>query len=270
MDFLNDKIEILGLIFARVFGLFTLIPVLSSEVIQFRSRITLSLLIGIILYSSCEPYLRPLPTTPISYGLAIMSQALMGILIGFMILTIFSSFQVIGEIYSTQMGISFSEILDPQAQVSLPLLGTLKNSIGILIFLGLPFQMDGVYVPAFLHALRAVAYSFRAVPHFSLDEQVTGGILTQMTQTFSTMFVLALKLGIPMIGILFISSLTLGLLGKAAPQLNIMNMGIQINISLGLIVLIFLMPVFIPLMTESFVVLYDQIGNFLGTWPSGN
>ena len=267
---LINKIEILGLIFARIFGLFTLTPVLSSEVIQLRSRVTLALLFGVILFSSCEGALSPIPTTPIVYGMLVLGQALVGVLLGFMILTIFSAFQIIGEIYSTQMGISFSEILDPQAQVSLPLLGTLKNSIGILIFLGLPFQMDGIYAPAILHSLRALAFSFKAIPNIFLTDQVTGGILNQVTQTFSTMFILSLKIGIPMIGILFISSLTLGLLGKAAPQLNLMNLGIQVNISLGLIVLIFLTPVFIPLMNETFVILFDQIANLLQTWPKKN
>ena len=267
MEGISDNIEILGLIFARIFGLFSIAPVLSSDIIQFRSRIILAILFSLILFTSCETIFKPLPDTPIQYGMLILAQAFIGLLIGFMILTIFSAFQIIGEIYSTQMGISFSEILDPQAQVSLPLLGTLKNSIGILLFLGMPFQMDGIYAPAILHSLRALAFSFKAVPHFFINNQVTGGILNQVSQTFSTMFILALKLGIPIMGILFISSLTLGLLGKAAPQLNLMNLGIQVNISLGLIVLIFLSPVFIPLMNDTFVILFDQIANLLQTWP---
>ena len=268
MDFLSYKIEVIGLLFARIFGLFTLIPILSSDVIQFRSRVVLAILFGVILYTSCEKFITPIPTTPISYAFEIFTQVLIGVIISFMILTIFTTFQIIGEIYSTQMGISFSEILDPQAFVSLPLLGTLKNSIGVLIFLSLPFELDNIYTTALLHSLRALAYSFQTIPTLQLTENISGGVLNQILQTFSTMFILALKLGIPIIGILFISSLTLGLLSKAAPQLNLINMGIQVNISLGLIVLIFLTPVFIPIMLDSFIVLFDQISGLLNTFPS--
>ena len=267
MEYLTQNTQYFGLILARTTGLLFVTPILSSEAIRYRLRTSLALLLTIILYPLAVNYMGVLPETWQGYALAVFGQTMIGITIGFLIYIIFSSFQVIGEVFSLQMGLSFSEVLDPQSQVSLPLLGILKNAIGILIFLALPFQMDGHYMPAFLHMIRSLAYSFQTVPHLVLDEQVQGGMLSYVNQTFGLMFITALKIGIPMIGILFISSLTLGLLGKAAPQMNLISMGIQINIGVGLIVLIFLIPVIIPLMADAFAILYDQLGEMFRTWP---
>ena len=101
------------------------------------------------------------------------------------------------------------------------------------------------------------------MPTFFVDANLQGGILAHIDQAFGVMFITALKIGIPLIGILFISSLTLGLLGKAAPQMNLISMGIQINIGVGLLLFIFLVPVIVPLMIDTFVILYDQLGVML-------
>ena len=267
MTNLDDNIQHLGLILARILGLFFTAPILSSEAVRYRLKVTLAVLISFILYPITVNVLPPLPASPQTYIVEVFSQAMIGMTIGFLILVIFSSFQIIGEVLSLQMGISFSEVLDPQSRVSLPLLGILKNAIGILIFLTVPFQMDGEYIPAFLHMLRSIAFSFQAVPTLFLNEQVQGGILQYVDKIFGMMFLTALKIGIPLIGILFISSLTLGILGKAAPQMNLISMGIQTNIGVGIVVLIFLLPVMIPLMTDAFAVLYDHLGEMFQTWP---
>ncbi len=265
-----ENIEYLALILARVGGLFFIAPIFSSGAVSYRLRMALALLLSLVLYPVTVHYLGPLPTSPQSFAFAVFQQAFIGLSIGFLVLLIFSSFQIIGEVFSLQMGISFSEVLDPQSQVSLPLLGILKNAVGILIFLAVPFQMDGSYMPAFLHMIQALRYSFEAVPKLGLSAQIQGGLLSHVDEAFSMMFLTALKIGVPIIGVLFISSLTLGLLGKAAPQMNLISMGIQINITTGLLVLLFLFPVIVPLMSDAFSLLYANMGELFSNWPKGD
>ncbi len=267
MENIGDNVQYLGFILARILGMFFVAPVISSSAIRYRMRMTIALLFSFILFPAVVNSLPNIPSSPQLYAMEIFCQTIVGVIIGFFILVIFSSFQLIGEVFSIQMGISFSEVLDPQSQTSLPLLGILQNAIGTLIFLALPFRMDGEYVSAFLHMIRSVAYSFKAVPTFSLSETIQGGVLNYADEAFGIMFSTALKIGIPLIGILFISSLTLGILGKAAPQMNLISMGIQTNIGVGILVFIFLVPVIIPLMGDSFVILYDKLGEMLQTWP---
>lgn len=263
----SENIQFFFLILARAAGLIFIAPVLNTDSVGYRTRMMLSVMLALLMYPAAVNYLPALPNDPLNFALAVLSQAFVGITIGFMILVIFSAFQLTGEIFSMQMGISFSEVLDPQSNVSVPLLGTLKNTIGILLFLYVPFVMDGQYVPAYLHMIRALGFSFAAIPELVPDAQTLGGILLYLDQAFGIMFLTAVKIGIPLIGILFISSLMLGLLGRAAPQMNLMNMGIQLNISVGVIVLMFLIPVMVPLMLEAFQVMYDRVGEMYSSWP---
>ena len=266
MDFLSEQVQYLGLIFSRLMALFSVAPIFSSPNIAVRTRITLAFLLAIILYPVVTNYLNVLPDNLGAYMLLLLSQVIVGILIGFMILILFVAFQMSGDLFAMQMGLSMSEVLDPQSNISTPIIGILKNAIATLLFLAIPFSMDGYYAPAFLHAIRVIAYSFQEVPFFVLNEVTQFGVLQYLNQIVGLMFLTAMKLAIPMIGVLFISSLTLGILGKVAPQMNLVIMGIQINIIVGLFLLTFLLPVLIPIIRESFYVLYDSLGEMLQNW----
>jgi flagellar biosynthetic protein FliR len=255
------------LIFARIAGLVFTAPILGAEAVAFRVKIVLSLMLAAVLYPVNVNYMGDLPSHVASYAMLIFSQTMIGIIIGFMITIVFTSFQIAGEIFSVQMGISFSEILDPQSQISVPILGTLKNLIGVLVFLGVDFYMDGFTAPAYLHMIRALAYSFQLVPGFGIENVIAGGTVNYLDEVFGVMFVTALKIGIPVMGIVFISSVALGLLGRAAPQMNLMNMGVQINIIVGLFVLLIIIPVLLPLMRDAFVIAFDKLGDMFRHWP---
>lgn len=258
------------LVFARTTGLLFTMPILSAEGVPYRVRAILTLFIAGVLYPVVRNFL---PATSFDamplYILEIASQAFIGVMIGYLLQIVFAAFILAGEFFSIQMGVSFSEVLDPQAQVSIPILGTLKNMIAILLFLSVDFELDGYYVPAYLHVFRALSYSFQQAPTLVLDIQTMGGLLAYVDQAFGVMFMTALRIGLPLTGILFITSVALGVAGKAAPQLNLMNMGLQINVMVGLVILAVLMPVIIPLMRDSFQHMYDVIGEMLNAWPKG-
>ncbi len=267
MEGFGTGIQYYGLILARILGLVFTAPIFNANSISARTRVTLAMLIAALLYTSTVNWLPSLPSHTGGFVLSVVGQALIGVLIGFMITAIFSAFQIAGEIFSVQVGLSFSEVLDPQSEVSIPIIGTLNNTIGMLLFLTLDFELDGVYVPAYLHMLRAIGYSFQYVPEFVPDQVVASGLLSYLDGILGAMFLTALKIGIPIIGILFITSVALGLMGRAAPQMNLMNMGIQVNIIVGMITLLILSPVIVPIMGEAFHMIYDRIGEMLLEWP---
>lgn len=256
------------LVFARTTGLLFTVPIFSAESVPVRIRAILAIFIASLIYPVVRNFLPATSFNDAShYLLEAVAQAFIGVFIGYMIQVVFAAFILAGEFFSIQMGVSFSEVLDPQSQVSMPILGTLKNLIATLLFLSVDFELDGYYVPAYMHMFRALAYSFQTVPTLLLDMRTMGGLLGFVDRSFGIMFLTALKIGLPMTGILFITTVALGLAGKAAPQLNLMNMGLQINVIVGLIVLAVLMPVIIPLMRDSFHHMYDLLGEVFRSWP---
>ncbi|MBE7439922.1 MAG: flagellar biosynthetic protein FliR [Spirochaetales bacterium] len=267
MEGFNQSTLLFALIMARVTGLLFTMPVLSAESVPYRVRTGLAFFLSIAMFPVTASYLPAPAATPLGMGLLVIGQAMMGIITGLLMQMVFAAFQIAGEIFSIQVGLSFSEVLDPQSQVSIPILGTLKNLVGILLFVSVPFTMDGIYTTAMLHSFRALVHSFKAVAFFNVDAGISGGVLAELDQAFGILFITALKIAIPLMGILFLSSLALGILGRAAPQMNLMVMGIQVNILTGIILLVVLMPVMVPLMLDAFQVFYGELGEMLRIWP---
>ena len=71
----------------------------------------------------------------LDYGLLVLGEVGIGLLIGFLLNLIFSAFQLAGQFFSLQMGFSASEVFDPLSQVEIPLMGEFLNLIAMLVFL---------------------------------------------------------------------------------------------------------------------------------------
>lgn len=80
--------------------------------------------------------------------------------------------------------------------------------------------------------LRALSDSFTLIPPGGM---VVNGVLMRQVFTLSAgMFVIAVKIAAPVMGSLFLAELALALMGRAAPQMNIMVLGFPLKISIGL------------------------------------
>jgi flagellar biosynthetic protein FliR len=62
------------------------------------------------------------------------------------------------------------------------------------------------------------------------------------------MFISALKIALPVMGCLLLVSVTLGIMSKAAPQMNMLVIGFSAKIVIGFMVLLFLSPLLVQTM----------------------
>jgi flagellar biosynthetic protein FliR len=150
------------------------------------------------------------------------------------------------------MGFGASEVFDPVSQVSIPLVGQFFNMVAMFVFVNVSgFQrifLTGIY------------RSFQAL---SIQELADGRefILEQFLMSLSRLFEQALIISLPVLGTLLIVSTTMGLFGKAAPQMNLLMLGFPIAILVAFAVIFvtmpFLMEAFARIIDESFLVLED-------------
>jgi len=105
--------------------------------------------------------------------------------------------------------------------------------LGMLIFLAI----DGHHM-----MFEALVASFQLVPpmhvHFS------GFLVESVLKLGLGMFVLALKVGAPVMIAVFIVTLAMGILGRTLPQLNVMLNNVPMTIGVGLLVLGLSLPLF--------------------------
>jgi flagellar biosynthesis protein FliR len=138
----------------------------------------------------------------------------------------FATFAVAGRVLDIQIGFGLGQVLDPLSNTQLPILTTLFNQLGVIVF----FLANGH------HALiRAIAYSLSSFPVGQPwpIEAGYGPILKQVGGLFGLSFALMA----PVVFCIFMVELSLGVLARNLPQINMLTIGIQIKIVIGLVAL---------------------------------
>jgi flagellar biosynthetic protein FliR len=90
--------------------------------------------------------------------------------------------------------------------------------------------------------LKELFLSFQLV---NADTFIKGSIAFEnygMIATFIDMFTVALRMSFPIIGTLLIVSVAMGLLAKAAPQMNLLMIGFPISIAVSFVLMIVILP----------------------------
>lgn len=220
--------------FTRIMGLLMVAPVFGYRAVPARIKIGLGIFIALIV----SPTLPPMPDVGLGSwpGLLILvQQLLIGVAMGFIMRVVFAAIEAAGEIVGLQMGLGFASFFDPQSAGQTLVLARFFNLLAMLLLLA---------VNAHLLMLGVLVESFQRLP-VSIQPVSAAGFFHVATFG-STVFAVGLQLALPLIAILLMTNLALGILTRSAPQLNIFAIGFPITLGVGLIVLDFTLPYFVP------------------------
>jgi flagellar biosynthetic protein FliR len=138
------------------------------------------------------------------------------------------------------MGLGFATLYDASIPGFIPVLGQYMGVIVSLVFLAI----DG-----HLLLLSGLAGSFDALPIAAISAAPG---LRSLVEWAGCIFAYSLKLSLPLMAALLITNLALGVLTRAAPQLNIFAVGFPLTILMGLLVLALSLPYFTPVFDQLF------------------
>ena len=137
---------------------------------------------------------------------------------------VFAAVELAGELMSMTMGLGFATFFDPQSQGNTSALSQLLSSMLLLMFIAMDMH---------LLLLEILVNSFQDIPLNS------GGLQAEQFYSVAKMgryiFMTGLQLALPVITALLIINMTLGVLTKAAPQLNLFGVGFPVTLMTGLI-----------------------------------
>jgi flagellar biosynthetic protein FliR len=159
--------------------------------------------------------------------LSAVQEVLIGIAIGMVVRLAFEALALAGQSIATTMGLGFATLVDPEHGANTPVLGQLFMIFGMLTYLAL----NGHLV-----LLGALAKSFKTLPigGASIDRNFLLAVAGWGTRVFETGLLVAL----PAVIALIIVNLALGVITRAAPQLNLFGIGFTITLMAGFFVLI--------------------------------
>jgi len=245
--FLIDRFIIFLLILVRMSSIFVITPVFG------RSELPAYLKIGLAFF--CSYTMLPLLgnvsveyTNLFSFSAIVAKEFLVGIVIGYVSFLVFSALFMAGMLIDTQIGFGMVHVLDPTTHSQVPLTG---NFIYILTTM-LLLAMDGHHV--LLSALYK-SYSILPINGFEFTEAMVNNITT----IFSDVFLIGFKISIPIFAAMLLSEVSLGILSRTVPQMNVFVVGMPMKIGIGLITLYLMLPIFIQIMTVTFDRMYGYI-----------
>ena len=220
--------------FIRILGLMIAAPLFGNQRFPVRMRVGLALLITIVVAPTLPAMPDIAPDSPAGLGI-FMQQLLIGLAMGFAVRLVFTAVEMAGELIGLQMGLGFAVFYDPQHSSQMPVVGQFLGLVATLTFLAL----DG-----HLLMISVLAESFRAMPisATAVDPQAWRAV----AGWGSHILYAALLLSLPVMAALLTTNLALGVLTRAAPQLNVFAVGFPITLAVGFGALLLSLPFFTP------------------------
>ncbi|MEE8058213.1 MAG: flagellar biosynthetic protein FliR [Pseudomonadales bacterium] len=208
--------------FFRIGAFLLSAPIVGTQLVPQRVRIVLAFVLTVILV----PHLPPMPVVDavsIPAFILVAQQLLIGVGLGLILQVLFQLFVVAGQMMAMQMGLGFASMVDPTNGVTVTVLSQFHLMLVTLLFLA----MNG-----HLAMIEVLAESFYALP-------VGGGFFTSnalwsLVGWGSWMFTSALLMAIPAMACMLIINFSMGVVTRAAPQLNIFAIGFPFMLIVGL------------------------------------
>lgn len=236
------------LVLGRMAGLFSAIPLFGGKGVPARIKVTIIFAMTLVFFPIIRSHLSSVPADVLSLGLLVGRELLVGLSLGLLSQVIFSAVEFYGQFIGMQMGYTTASLFDPTMGTQLSVLSVLENLLATLLFMSL--GMHHLF-------LRAIVDSYQVVPLGAWH--ISGELLRFMVTTTGGIFVLAIKLAAPLMASLLAATVSLGVMSRIFPQMNIFMMSFPLNIGLGLMVLGITVKIFIHLLSVSFAGLSQQI-----------
>ena len=151
------------------------------------------------------------------------------------------------------MGLGFAMAVDPQNGVQVPVVAQLFVILITLLFLALD---------AHLVLISSVVESYNLVPIGALG--ISQNIFSRVAALGSVVFMWGMLMALPVLTALLFINIALGVVTRAAPQLNIFAVGFPVTITSGLLIMFIVMPVYVDVMTRLIEVMAFESLRILG------
>jgi flagellar biosynthetic protein FliR len=196
----------------RIGGFVAAAPIASESTIPSRVKIVLT--VALTIFSGAG-------------ALTAVQEILIGVAIGMVMELAFEALTFAGQTVSMTMGLGFATLIDPQRGANVPVVGQIFMIMGTLTYLA---------INGHLVLLGALANSFQTLPIG--EPNIDKDFLLSAAMWGGHIFETGLLVALPAVIALVIVNMALGVVTRAAPQLNLFGIGFTITLLFGFFVLI--------------------------------
>ncbi|MFP4071040.1 MAG: flagellar biosynthetic protein FliR [Desulfovibrionales bacterium] len=210
----------------RISIILFLFPFFGGEGAPWPVKAALCLVLTLGLWPAVSFSAEYFPGHPLNIALMLMGEVIIGLVLGLIVQFIFAAVQTGGQLIGFQMGFAMMNVVDPLTGVSEAVTAHFLYMVALLVFLALNGH---------LYLLKGLADTFEYVPPGQLF--ISPELTKQVIKFSANMFVLAIKVASPVIVALFLVDLALGLVARAAPQMNVLFVGFPLKVTVGFLFL---------------------------------
>jgi flagellar biosynthesis protein FliR len=248
------SLQVFTLIFVRMTAFFVSLPFPGYKGVPNLVKFFLALVSAYLIFLSGAFSYRELPLSAPGYIMFAAGEALAGLAVGFLVLLIFSAFRIVGQIMDIKLGLGMASVFDPQHGTSSTLLAQFFYFFALVLYL----TLNGHH--QLLVAL-ARSYEFIPIGGVAISDTTVQLVLKLFYETFS----MAFQIAAPIVVVIIITDISLGLISKTVPQLQVFIVGLPLKIGLGLLAVYLLLPHISPLLEDIFNGIYDNLLRIMGS-----
>jgi flagellar biosynthetic protein FliR len=229
------------LTFARAGAMIMLLPVIGDAGVPPRVRLAFALAVTAALVATTAQYYPTTTPEPVELVTLIAREATAGVLVGTMARLIMSALETAGTLIAIQTGLAFATTFDPGQGTQSAMVSTFLSLIGALLV----FESGLHHV-----AIGAISGSYTLLPP---NQAFPVGDMAEMVLNLvSGSFALGMQLAAPFLVFGLLIYVSLGVLSRMMPQLQIFFLAMPINILVGFVLLMLFLGVMMTTFLDFF------------------
>jgi flagellar biosynthetic protein FliR len=191
-------------------------------------RLTVAVMIGAAIFSSGLVTVAVYTPTVPGFVMAVLMEFMAGAVMGFVLFFVFNIILMVGHILDFMMGLAMVNMVDPLLQIQVPIVGNLffMSMMALLAVTG-----------GLANFVESFIASYTVLPigaAWILGNQSLAAYFVWLMASF---VLIAFSIALPIVGALTVINIALGIMVKAAPQMNVFVIGIPIRIFVGFFLL---------------------------------
>ncbi|MFI3230417.1 MAG: flagellar biosynthetic protein FliR [bacterium] len=245
-----NNTQLYMLIVVRIIGFLVFTPVVGGSTVPAMVRVGFAMVIATIVLTSVDVTVVVYSENILSYGLIILKEFLIGLIIGFVTYLLFNAVFLAGQLSDQQMGFSMANVLDPLSNTQVPITGNIYYMALSAIFIA----NRGHHM-----MITALFYSYEMLPIGGANIVGNGSLTNIMIEIMSKFFSLGLLIAMPIIGVVLTMEVALGVLVRAVPKVNVFSLGMPLKSLAGLFALWIVAPSFLQVYSELYTLAAETI-----------
>ena len=217
----------MALLMCRILPVIILTPMIGGETTPTEVKFGLGVIIALVLVPQVA--LERIPQSPVYVVGVLMKELFVGYTLAFIVGRVFDAANVGGQLMDNLSGTNMAQVLVPALQQTVSLYASLQVQLFVTLFL----TLGGHHI-----VINALADSLITVPldGFPTFSHGVWPFFHLVVRVFGDLFKVALAVSSPVLLAAFLTDLSLGMINRVAPQVQVFFISMQIKPAVAILI----------------------------------